>query len=137
MLKIPLTEIDFDLSRSSGAGGQNVNKTETKARGSWSFEKTACLTDRQKERLRLNPAFLRLLDDSGFLTVSDQTTRHQIKNKEKCAAKLEDIVLKALKPAKKRIKTKVSRAQKENRIRSKKERKKKLLLRKINSSSDF
>jgi ribosome-associated protein len=134
MLKIPLSEVNFSFARSSGPGGQNVNKVETKVTASWNFEESAALTERQKQGLREKAEFLAKLDQDGSLVVRDQTTRSQDANKKNCITRLEELVINAVKPIKLRHKTKVPRKVKEERIKAKKVRATKLQNRKWNSS---
>ena len=51
-VEIPLEELNFDFFRSSGPGGQNVNKVSTGVRVRWNIEKSEILTDEQKEKIK-------------------------------------------------------------------------------------
>lgn len=133
MLKIPSSELNFTFSRSSGPGGQNVNKVETKATLSWNFEHSTSLNEVQKQRLRAQQTFMQKLDKTGRLSISDQSTRSQETNKQNCVARLERIISDAIKVRKKRKKTLVPKRAKEKRIRAKQIRAKHLKARQINS----
>ncbi len=118
LVMIPLSELHFRTSRSSGPGGQNVNKLETKVELLFDVARSPSLSDEQKHSL------LRFLegriDDDGILHVSSQRSRSQWENKELAMEKFAVLLRSALKPRKKRLATGATRASKERRLRSKK-----------------
>lgn len=112
------TELSFRTSRSSGAGGQHVNKTETKVEVLFDVSKSAGLSDEEKE-LVMNRLENRINSD-GCLAIRSQKTKSQLENKEIVIDKLLSLLEKAFMPPKKRIKTKPSKASKEERMAEKK-----------------
>jgi len=110
-MALPIEEISkefrFKTSKSSGSGGQHVNKTESKVELVFDVVQSAALTDEQKFVLcsRLEKELI-----DGVLHVISFEQRSQIKNKEIAVKKLFQTLEKALKPVKKRKKTKPSKA---------------------------
>jgi len=112
-------ELKFSFARSSGPGGQNVNKVNTKVELRFDVENSKVLCTENKEIL-LNELAAQLTSD-GVLIVISQITRSQLKNKEDAVFKFYEIINKALKPKKHRKQTKVSKATKEKRLNAKKQ----------------
>lgn len=111
-------ELNFKTSRSSGAGGQNVNKVETAVTVLWKVDESEFFNDRQKALIQEKLKNRINLEGLLFLTVSESRT--QLMNKNKAIEKIIDIVNKALIVPKTRIATKPSRAKKEKRLDTKK-----------------
>lgn len=115
-----LTELEFRTSRSSGAGGQHVNKTETKVEVLFDIKSSAGLTEEEKETLFQKLATS--INDEGIIEISSQKSRSQFSNKENAIEKLKLRLEKALIPKVKRIRTKPSKASVEERLAEKKRR---------------
>ena len=113
-----LTELDFRTSRSSGAGGQHVNKTETKVEVLFDVNASDGLTQEEKELIIIKLA--NRINDEGIFSVSSQKSRSQFDNKENSIEKLHQLLEKALKPVTKRIRTKPSKVSVEERLAEKK-----------------
>lgn len=111
-------ELNFKTSRSSGAGGQNVNKVETAVTVLWKVDESEFFNERQKALIQEKLKNRINLEGLLFLTVSESRT--QLMNKNKAIEKIIDIVNKALIVPKTRIATKPSRAKKEKRLDTKK-----------------
>lgn len=114
------TELTFLTSRSSGKGGQHVNKTESKVDLVFDLENSEGLSMEEKEWLR-EKLSSKLKD--GKLHIVAQTDRSQIKNKAEAITKFFDLLKKSLVKPKKRKPTKISKAVKEKRLNTKKIRK--------------
>jgi ribosome-associated protein len=107
-------QLRFGFSRSSGPGGQNVNKVNTKTELRISLSAIHGLNDRAIARLR-TLAGRKLLPDGDLLLTAD-TERTQESNRRACLAKLRDLIEKARIEPKVRRKVKPSRAAKARRV---------------------
>jgi ribosome-associated protein len=118
-IKVILRELDFKAVRSSGPGGQHVNKVSTKVVVNFDLKNSEGLTAIEKERLLLKLASK--LHTDGMLQLQDDSSRSQHKNKANVVKKLIQILELHLKVAKERKPTKISRAAIEKRIKSKRQ----------------
>ena len=111
------TELKFKAVRSSGSGGQHVNKVATKVELSFDVQNSKGLTDEERERLLTK--WENKLTKEGILKVKSQATRSQLKNKEKALKKFWKKLDKAFEKKKKRKPSKPSKQQKEKRLKDK------------------
>lgn len=111
-------ELSFKTSRSSGAGGQNVNKVETSVTVLWNVLESGFFNDYQKDLIQNKLKNRINAEGLLFLTVSESRT--QLANKNKAIEKILDIVDQASIIPKKRLATKPSRNQKQKRLDTKK-----------------
>jgi ribosome-associated protein len=116
-ISIPRREIRFSFVRSSGPGGQNVNKVASKAVLRWPVAATSSLTD--EVRGRLLARYGRRINDRGELVLSSQRYRDQAKNIDDCLAKLRSLILSVVKAPRPRKKTRPTKASREARLRHK------------------
>ena len=117
MSGIPEHELQIDFVRSSGPGGQKVNKTSSKAQLRWNVGASASFSEEQKARIR-EAAGNRLNADDEIVLSAD-TERSQLQNRADVVARLERLVAHALTPKKERKETKVPRSQKRKRLEGK------------------
>ncbi|MCK5028475.1 MAG: aminoacyl-tRNA hydrolase [Bacteroidales bacterium] len=113
-----LKEFVFKTSRSSGSGGQNVNKVSTKVELRFDLYNTALLSDIEKERIGVK--LKNRISSEGILIISSDSERTQLRNKKNVIDLFFELLEKALLKPKKRIKTKPTRASKERRLKEKK-----------------
>lgn len=112
------TEIQYKAVRSSGAGGQNVNKVATKIQLQFAPATSSGLTD--DEKVTLAEKLTNRLTKEGFIIIECSNTRSQFKNKALCTQRLFMLLENALKKDKKRIATKIPKAVIKKRLEDKK-----------------
>lgn len=118
-LIVPAAELEWVAVRSSGPGGQNVNKVSTKVELRFDLEGSVVLPESVRARLR---AIARTrLDAEGKIVIASQLTRSQERNLEDAREKLAELIRQALTPPKKRRPTKPTRGAKERRLKAKRE----------------
>lgn len=117
-LVIPRSELDVRASRSSGAGGQHVNKTSSRIEISWNVRESKSLTD--DERARILSRLASRISEDGAIRVVASETRSQLRNREAAQTRLAETIAKALLIPKKRKRTKPTRAAVEARLTEKK-----------------
>ncbi|SNQ42347.1 alternative ribosome rescue aminoacyl-tRNA hydrolase ArfB [Cellulophaga lytica] len=111
-------ELQFKAVRSSGAGGQHVNKVSTKIELTYDLQNSTAVTDKEKERLLLKLSN-RLTKENVLLLQCDDS-RSQHKNKDLAIKRFLELIKSALIVPKKRKKTKPSRSAIEKRLNTKK-----------------
>ncbi len=111
-------EFKFRTSRSSGAGGQHVNTTETKVELVFDVDASALLSEEEKERFAKK--WSNRINDEGEFKICSSQHRSQSGNKVHVIKKFYLMLEKAMKKEKKRIATKVPKAVKEDILKKKK-----------------
>lgn len=116
-IRIPLAEFEFSFARSSGPGGQNVNKVNSKALLRWPVRGSPSLPEAVRERLL--GRFGNRVTAEGDLLISSQRFRDQGRNIGDCLDKLRDMLVEVASPPVRRKRTKPSRASIKRRLESK------------------
>tara|TARA_R100000935_G_C2834471_1_gene167222 strand:+ start:1488 stop:1892 length:405 start_codon:yes stop_codon:yes gene_type:complete len=117
-LEVLFKELSFKAVRSSGAGGQHVNKTSSKVILTFNVEQSSGISEEEKQVLSKNLQSRLTISNDLILECSE--TRSQHKNKELVQERFKEIILAGLTRPKKRKKTKPSRASKFKRLLKKK-----------------
>ncbi|MBD1427170.1 alternative ribosome rescue aminoacyl-tRNA hydrolase ArfB [Sphingobacterium arenae] len=124
-------ELAYKTSRSGGAGGQHVNKVESKVTLIWNVNESESMTEDEKIRVRQKLA--NRLNKDGLLQMEASTERSQVKNKEIVTVRFFNLLHQTLKLEKKRIATKTPKSQVLDRL----DRKKKQSQKKQNRKKNF
>lgn len=119
-ISIDDADIELQFIRSSGPGGQNVNKVETSVELLFDVRQSAAFSQVQRDHLL--STLKKRLDADGVLRITVQDSRSQWKNRETALTRLADLLRRALVPRKKRIPTRIPRGAREERIIAKRRR---------------
>lgn len=111
-------ELKYKTSRSSGSGGQHVNKVETRVELHFDVINSYVLTEDEKEIIL--EKLQNRISKEGILQVSSQAKRSQLLNKQFATNKFFNLLEKAVKPQKERIPTKPKKGMIERRLKKKK-----------------
>jgi ribosome-associated protein len=119
-VSISPAELDFRFSRSSGPGGQHVQKTSTRVELLFDVANSPSLTERQRGQIldRLGG----YIDSEGILHLVAQSERSQLRNREEVVARFQALMQRALKRRKRRKPTRPTAASQERRLRKKQRR---------------
>jgi ribosome-associated protein len=119
-LVIPASELLETASRSSGPGGQHVNKTSTRVTLRWNVQASPLLSSAQRRRLieRLGPRITR----AGNLIVHCGASRSRAKNRETARQRLAELVRDGLHTTRQRVATRPGKGARERRLSEKKQR---------------
>ena len=122
-------ELSFQATRSSGAGGQHVNKVSTRVELRFNIPGSELLSEQQKDILLRKLSGK--LTKEGELIISSEETRSQKRNKEDCIRKFYEMLAQALKPKKKRLRTKPTAGSRKRRLQNKQQQAEKKARRKF------
>lgn len=114
---IPLSELSFRFSRSSGPGGQHVNRSETRVELVFDLMGSPSLSERQKTRASRRLG--QYLDKDGVLHLVSQSTRSQLRNREDVVERFRTLVRGALRARRRRYPTKPTSAARQKRLEEK------------------
>ncbi len=118
-ITIPRSELDVRTSRSSGAGGQHVNKTSSRVEISWNVARSVALSGEQRDLLQTRLASR--LSEEGAVRVVASDTRSQLRNRNAAEQRLADLIARSLTVQKRRKPTRKPRAANEARLTEKKQ----------------
>jgi ribosome-associated protein len=111
-------ELEFNFIRSSGPGGQNVNKVATAVQLRFDVAHTPALPETVRERLI--KITKNRINEQGILLIEAKRYRSQLQNREDAVARLVELIRRAAKPAKRRIKTSPTMVSRQRRLNEKK-----------------
>jgi ribosome-associated protein len=117
-LSIPLTEFDLSFARSSGPGGQNVNKVNSKAVLYWDIGKSPSIPEPVRQRFLAR--YHHRVAAGDIVVIQSDEYRDQRRNVDACMAKLADMLRSVLTPPKPRKPTKPTKGSVQRRITDKK-----------------
>ncbi len=116
--RVPESEIHIEFARSSGPGGQKVNKTSSKAVLRWNVDASSAFTPEEKEIIKTRLA--NRINKAGELYLDSDTQRSQFQNRTNVEELLERLITEVLTPQAARIATRPTRGAKERRLEDKK-----------------
>ena len=120
-------DLRFEFARSSGPGGQNVNKVETKVRLLFDLQGSRSLSS--KQRSRIEERLSTRITKAGVLHVSSQRHRSREANRRATIERFVELLADALEEQEPRLPTKVPKTQRRRRLDSKRRRSQKKALR--------
>jgi ribosome-associated protein len=132
--QIAPSEFRFSHARSSGPGGQNVNKVNTKVTLHWNVVESESIAADVRDRFLAR--FSGRVNRDGELVLQSQRYRDQLRNRDDCLQKLRQMLLVVLTPPKSRRRTRPTRASRHRRLKDKRQTSQKKQLRRPPSNSD-
>ena len=119
-IQLDETELEEVFVRSSGPGGQNVNKVSSAVQLRFPLERTKVLTDDVRRRVRILAG--RRVTADGWLVIEASRFRSQARNRDDARARLIELIRKAAQPPKPRKRTRPTVASRERRLLAKRTR---------------
>ena len=116
-LRIPIAEFEISFVRSSGPGGQNVNKVNSKAVLRWGVRHSSALPEAVRQRFLQK--YAARLTNEGELLITSQRYRDAPRNSQDCLEKLRAMLLSVANPPKRRRATRPTRGSVERRLKAK------------------
>lgn len=139
-MRLPITDRDsffrefkFQTSRSSGPGGQHVNKVSSRVELRFNVRESQLLTD--DDKALISEKLATRISNEGILSIVVQVDRSQLKNKQSAIEKFFELLTQVFTPVKKRRPTKPGRGARERRLKAKRISSEKKIRRK--SSTDW
>ena len=118
-IAIPLDEIEITYTRSSGPGGQNVNKVASRATLFWNPSTSETFGSQTEAIARLQYFYPSYFNKKGQMVISSQLTRDAPRNRLDCLEKLRAMLIRALRKPKRRIPTRPSQGSIKRRLENK------------------
>ncbi len=119
-LSIPLSELRYRFSRSSGPGGQNVNRTATRVELLFDVANSPSLTQHQRQAIERRLG--NLIDHRGVLHLTSQSSASQLLNRQDVTVRFQSLLREALRPRRPRRPTRPTQASRERRLGQKRQR---------------
>jgi len=123
-MRLPITnrdaffrEFKFQTSRSSGPGGQHVNKVSSRVELRFNVRESQVLNE--DDKVKISEKLATRINNEGILSIVVQADRSQLKNKQAAIERFFDLLTQVFTPVKKRRPTKPSRGSKERRLKAK------------------
>lgn len=118
-ISIPDDQFEFTFARSSGPGGQNVNKVSSKAVMRWNVTETNSISEPLRQRFLAR--YRNRIAKDGCIVLHGQKYRDQARNMDDCKLRIKAMILDVVAPPMKRRPTKPSRGAQKRRLQSKKQ----------------